>query len=238
MKITDEQLSAFLDNELPATEMEQVRSALATDETVAERLAQFAQVDEIASRRAELLTQSPLPPKVVALLEKRTSRQPNWLTKFLDFSWPTAAIAASLAVVVTLQFNNPDAASPDTPWQTIASVLETEPSGERYQQQSVGVLPRFSFVNQQGQYCRQYQVTQPQATTEAVACRDQSGVWQKVVEQATFSQVATSDFQTASGAQALDRILDTMMASAPLVGTDEKQLITTGWQVQQSEQTP
>ena len=45
MKIDDQTLSAFLDNELPANEMEAIRNAIAEDEQLALRLAELSEVD-------------------------------------------------------------------------------------------------------------------------------------------------------------------------------------------------
>ncbi len=45
MTISDEQLSAFLDAELPEDEMELVRQGLIDDENLANRLAELAMVD-------------------------------------------------------------------------------------------------------------------------------------------------------------------------------------------------
>ena len=45
MKMTDETLSAFLDNELTDAEMEAVRDQIEKDPTLADRLAEMASVD-------------------------------------------------------------------------------------------------------------------------------------------------------------------------------------------------
>lgn len=66
--ITDDMLSAFLDNALSASDMERVREAMAQDLTVADRLAELAQVDMVVKKAADVATRIPLPAAVVQLL--------------------------------------------------------------------------------------------------------------------------------------------------------------------------
>jgi len=66
--LTDEKLSAFLDGELDAVEMEMVREAIAQDATVSDRLAALADVDRVVKAAAEKATAVALPEEIVALL--------------------------------------------------------------------------------------------------------------------------------------------------------------------------
>ena len=66
--ITDDMLSAFLDNALSAGDMERVRDAMAQDLAVADRLAELAQVDMVVKKAADVATRRPLPAAVVHLL--------------------------------------------------------------------------------------------------------------------------------------------------------------------------
>lgn len=68
MILTDEKLSAFLDGELDAVEMEMVREAIAQDATVSDRLAALADVDRVVKAAAEKATAVALPEEIVALL--------------------------------------------------------------------------------------------------------------------------------------------------------------------------
>lgn len=61
MKPTHEQLSAYLDDELPADEREQVRDALEQDPALAARLEQMRAVDERLRARSETLSDRPCP---------------------------------------------------------------------------------------------------------------------------------------------------------------------------------
>lgn len=230
MKITDVQLSAFLDNELSSAEMEQVRGAIATDEKLAERLAQLAQVDDIASKRAELLMQTPLPDPILAMLD---DPQPNdkstWFNSWLSFSWPTAAIAAALAIVVTLPLASFWQEDSDAQWQMVTAILETQPSGATYTNAEFEVVPRFSFISNNGHFCRQYLIVEASAAAEAIACRTADGNWQEIARHAAATTALSGNYQTASGQHTLDLVLDEIMSSAPLVGNAEQRLLDSGW---------
>ncbi len=229
MKITDVQLSAFLDNELSAAEMEQVRYAIATDEELAERLAQLAQVDEIASKRTEVLMQTPMPDAVMAMLDEPQSNDSSWFTSWLNFSWPTAAIAAALAIVVTLPLASFWQEDADAQWQMVTAILETQPSGASYTNADLEVAPRFSFISNEGNFCRQYLIVDASMAAEAIACRSADGNWQEIARHAAATTALSGDFQTASGQHTLDLVLDEIMSSAPLVGNAEQRLLDTNW---------
>lgn len=68
MILSDEKLSAFLDGELDAVEMDTVRDAIAHDVTVSDRLAALADVDRVVKVAAEKATAVALPKEIVALL--------------------------------------------------------------------------------------------------------------------------------------------------------------------------
>ena len=68
MTISDEMLCAFLDAELSDDDMEHVRTAIASDLALSDRLASLAQVDMMVKAAADAATQKPLPNSVVALL--------------------------------------------------------------------------------------------------------------------------------------------------------------------------
>ncbi|CAB9495778.1 anti-sigma factor [Alteromonas macleodii] len=68
MILSDEKLSAFLDGELDAGEMDTVREAIAHDVMVSDRLAALAEVDRVVKVAAEKATAVALPKEIVALL--------------------------------------------------------------------------------------------------------------------------------------------------------------------------
>ena len=160
MSITNEQLSAFLDGELPEADMQHVREAIAIDMSLADKLAALAEVDVMVKSAAEKATATALPKSVLMLLEQETDsnigdhndsdKSENVAVKkhngneVLAFpaqrkrrKWyaPVAA-AASFAALAGLVFIQTDSAvepgiSPViSQWASISSVLDSTLTGE------------------------------------------------------------------------------------------------------------
>ncbi|MDO6567013.1 anti-sigma factor [Alteromonas sp. 1_MG-2023] len=68
MTVSDDMLSAFLDAELSDEDMEYVRTAIANDLALSDRLASLAQVDMMVKASADVATQKPLPSSLVSML--------------------------------------------------------------------------------------------------------------------------------------------------------------------------
>ena len=66
--ISDEQLSAYIDGELPPEEMARVRAAIAADPALAARARQFERVDALLAEFSSGIDAEPLPEAVLALL--------------------------------------------------------------------------------------------------------------------------------------------------------------------------
>jgi anti-sigma factor RsiW len=67
-EVSDEQLSAFLDAELPAAEMEAVREQISRDENLANRLAELAMVDTQVASHYRRIDEQPMPEAITRLL--------------------------------------------------------------------------------------------------------------------------------------------------------------------------
>jgi anti-sigma factor RsiW len=74
MKMTDETLSAFLDNELTDAEMEAVRDQIEKDPTLADRLAEMASVDAELQAHYGSIDDRPMPASITRMLEEKASR--------------------------------------------------------------------------------------------------------------------------------------------------------------------
>lgn len=160
MNVSNEQLSAFLDGELPEAEMQYVREAIAIDISLADKLAALAEVDVIVKSAAEKATATALPKSVLMLLEQEAGLSTGDLNdtdqsenlsdrkeksnKVLAFSvqrkrrkWyvPLAA-AASFAALAGLVFVQQDrTVTPGTSllasqWDRVSSVLDLKLTGE------------------------------------------------------------------------------------------------------------
>jgi len=242
MNINDETLSAFLDGELPPAEMQQVRAQLAEDPTLADRLAELSAVDERVSERAHAIDERPLPSGVQKLLEEDDA-QPESAQVIAFPLWRRArqalnaqtGIAAAIALAfgfglaqVTENFGDPQTGA----FQPVAERLETLPSGtSEALPDGREITPRLTFVNRDGQHCRQYTVTGAGERSENIACRAQQpdAGWEEL---ASIRQPAAEpgSYQTASGGSLLDSALDQMMDGGIIEPDREQQLIERNWQ--------
>lgn len=243
---SDEILSAFLDGELPAMEMTAVRAAIAQDISLADRLATLAMADKLVRQHAHALDQQPMPAAVLALLETATaSPQANTRqsasAQILPGPWQRwrqqplrpLALAASVALVLSIAvgyLNRPsDTGSALPTLAQYTSSLDSTPSGTAAGIGSATLLTRFSFRNQAGQYCRQYQLVAPGYSSENIACR-QDDNWTLLVSAQLPVQANPDNFQPATSATSeLDALLDTLMQGPALDLATEAEVIRQGW---------
>jgi len=235
MNISDERLSAFLDAELPEAEMEAIRQALADNEQLAERLAELAMVDELVARSAASIDSQPLPAQINQLL---AASQPDAKVIAFPLAWPLArrlrqlarnnlAIAASVMLVMAVGAFQLLAPRQDH-WQAVAQLLETGRSGQQLMASDGSRLnARLSFTDQQGDYCRQFQLRDRTGVSEQIACRRQ-GQWQPVAS-VPVKPKAPGSYQTASGESPLDEQLDHMISGDPLDAAAEAAAIAKHW---------
>jgi negative regulator of sigma E activity len=242
MKINDETLSAFLDGELPAADMEQVRAQLAEDPTLADRLAELSAVDELVSQHAHAIDERPLPQGLQQLLEDDDVKPqsadvitfPLWRRARQALN-PQTGIAAAVALVFGFglaQITDNFGSQQVDAFQPIAQHLETLPSGtSQALPDGRQITPRITFVNREGQYCRQYRVTGAGERSENIACRTQQAGngWEQLASVRQPS-AEPGTYQTASGGSLLDSTLDQMMAGGIIEPSQEKQLIERDWQ--------
>ncbi|HJS16906.1 MAG TPA: hypothetical protein VJ795_17670 [Rheinheimera sp.] len=228
MKITDEMLSAFLDSELPEPQMQHIRELLLQDEQLAERLAALAEVDLLLRQQASLIDGTPVPQQLMALLDEPEQgsviRFPFWRRLAQPRRWHSAAaacmaFAAGYAMVLWQQ---------QDPWSEISVALETQPAGASYQLGTDSTLtPHLTFLDQQGRYCRHYQISSTTELSQQLACRSAEG-WQ--LEAMVKADVKDGQmYQTASGTAVLDPVIDQMISGQVLSLSGEQQLIQQGW---------
>lgn len=236
MKITDETLSAFLDHELSAREMDAVRDAISEDEALGERLTELASIDASVRQHAAAIDSRPMPKAITALLQDNTVVYLSAWQRSRRFVTRHAAMAASVLLVIGfsagyISTNTGDADSV-TATQLLNASLDSTPSGETVTlANNASLQPRFSFVDQDGQYCRQYQLQGSDSVTENVACRQQNG-WQVVATVETFDLSLQEDYRPATGTFLLDSTLDAMMEGNPLSMEEENSVIRRQWSAQ------
>lgn len=235
MKVSDEQLSAFLDAELTAEEMEWVRQQLMDDEELANRLAELAMVDEQIATHYASIDQVPMPESVSCLLMPQLTPQPQTaqiiafpLRKKLQKIFQpqvAAAACAALVIVGSIQFFS---GKQQDNWSAVAQVLDTQISGNtKTLDDGSHVKPRLTFLNRDGDYCRQFQISNQQQSSENIACR-RNNQWELQIslEQKT---TAAEDYQTASGGSVLDATLDDLMQGEVFDASAEENAIANAW---------
>ncbi|MEX1034260.1 MAG: hypothetical protein WDZ30_12925 [Cellvibrionaceae bacterium] len=246
MKINDDVLSAFLDAELSDAEMKTVREKLAEDQTLSDRLAELSAVDDqVAARYAEIDAR-PLPESVSAMLASEEAHSakviafPLWRRAqrgLQEQLQQHAGMAAALALAIGLGAGQlfPSAGSGgNNEWSAVAQGLENTPSGVTAALDNGNQLtPRLSFVNQQGLYCRQFQLRESSRASENIACRaaenGDSGSWQLAASIQLAAIQRPGNYQTASGGSRLDSALDEMMDGEAFDANAEKALIAEHW---------
>ncbi|MBL1271707.1 MAG: hypothetical protein COB25_009775 [Oceanospirillales bacterium] len=242
MTSVDETLCAFLDCELSPEEMQQIRNRLAVEPALAARLGELALVDQTLKAHYGEIDGRPLPEAVNQMLAT-TRDEPERPNKVLRFPlWQRLqahtgkAIAAALVAGFALaQWLSLTPAGTDAAWHSVAQGLETTPSGvSSTLATGEQLMPRLTFVNQEGEYCRQFRLQGHARSSENIACRSaaDTGGWSLAVRVEVADTVPADRYQVASGGSVLDDTLDQMI-SGPLVAPDaELRLIQQNWAAQ------
>ena len=247
-------LSAFLDSELSEADMGLVREAMIDDESLADRLAELACVDEAVRLAAACIDDKPLIPALEALIAasaetpvakeprakqgdvdnvvsinaKRKTASEDKARRFWQQPWAVAASVAAIAGLSWQLLQTPV----DRDWQATAQALDTAVSGQVFEtDQGLQIKPVMSFADQQNRLCRYYlQQNLSGAASEAVACKH-DGSW---VQEREAKSSPWTEYQTASGSRQADQWLDELINGSPLTATQEQSAINNQWQPQQT----
>ena len=234
MNISDEQLSAFLDAALADSEMQLIREHLAEDENLVARLADLAMVDPIVQQHYAQIDQQPLPETLLALLQhdttlpKTDSDNVIYLSRWQHVQQQWQRYAAAVACVALFggygisQLNSPEPGSMLAIQPAVQQHLSQSVSGQTYDVTGQQLTPQLSFVNQDGDFCRQYSLQSASERSEHIACQQQ-GQWQLKASIASLPVMAQTGYQTASGGSALDAMLDQFMVGPALTLAEEQQ---------------
>ena len=240
MILSDEMLSAFLDAQLSPAEMDTVRQHLLNDEQLTERLADLAMVDGLVQQHYAQIDLRPMPEAILQLLDQHAPSSTVTPGKATVITFPLwrrlqqqlqrhAAAAACIALFTgygVSQLSGP--AQPGLAGLSVEVVqlLNSSPSGRSYPLDDQQLTPQLSFINQQGDFCRQYSRQSQAEFSENIACRH-NGQWrlQASVNLDLPDAANAGQYQAASGGSILDNILDNMMAGGALDATTEQQYL-------------
>lgn len=249
MTISDEKLSAFIDGELPDSEMAAISAKLHDDTQMAERLAALAEANNKVVSAYAPIVDEPVPERILKMLQpvsdaptesvgnvvridtaKSKPRQRNWL----------AALAASLTLALGYWMGlGDDANNFDEQWvgtitaaHPLFNVLEQTPSATIVTLPGRGKItakPILSFKSRSGDYCREYQTQSKVSATRGVACRKET-VWEVVMVSKTGVD-GGDGYRTASGYsdKHIEQLVDEMMLDVPLGAEEERTLLSQQW---------
>lgn len=238
-----QQLSSYIDGELTAVQNAELEQRLASDSSLQMQLRALQRVNRQFIELAGKPDPAHVPAAVSALL-KNPQYKASQQAKILPFPVrhrrtlsAGMALAASLVLALTIGFSGQNTNISDEPGQdnTVATALdnitssadEWTPLADNRQLRAV-----LSFANNEGQWCREYQLRQDASQWRGVACRNENG-WQDALLLKDNSLPAnTANYQPA-GAGDVDVIgnyIDTHSVDIPLSAAQEAEVIARKWQ--------
>ncbi|MBQ4832084.1 hypothetical protein J8L70_02400 [Pseudoalteromonas sp. MMG010] len=232
MMIDDKTLNAFLDNELSETQMEQVRHAIAQQEDLALRLAELSEVDMLVKQHAQHIDNLPLSHSLANTINNLPNSNvveiSRW-QKLKTSSKKQLAIAASVAIACTVSlvsYMQQEQLQLDS---RIVQVLEKQLSGDKANiDQSLAVTANLSFINNNGEFCRQYTVFKAKTQQAMIACKQQKK-WQMNAQGPLINHNQQSYSMASHDAQ-LDNYIDETLKGQPLDRSQEQHARSSNWQ--------
>lgn len=138
------------------------------------------------------------------------------------------AIAASVAVAAGLFATVFTQSNTGNSWQEVVQILEQKTSGnEQVLSNGQTIKTQLTFTNQQGDFCRQFDINNEQDIEHNIACRVNQK-WElnlTVIEQKHITQ----NYQTATSTSLLREQIDSMAVGDFLDKQQEQQVINNRW---------
>lgn len=235
--IDDETLSAFLDGELPEPEMQKIRTTLASNTELSERLRMLGMADQAVKLLSRAVDHEPLPESVLQLLggddrETAPAAHPTTFARFRPMLAPALGFCLLLLAVGLVFVSNREPMNETGAFPAIAeysAYLDTLPSGETVSLAGARLQNRFSFISTGGEYCRQYQLITDTMASENIACRS-GNEWELAAALSSPAIPDDSEFRPAGIQDDLNRLLQDMMQGSALDLETEQALIGSRWQ--------
>lgn len=255
--ITDTDLTAYIDDEATPDEARRLEERISREPGAIRRLLDLVRADKVATAYFTSIDDRPLPAGIEAVLARfdepiaadgghggdNVVALPHRPRPFRARHMLTAAsVALLIGVGVGAMLRGAPGGAPETGGglqriaadQPLYGVLERAPSGETLALDGGerGFATALStFRSSDGSYCREYELSDPEALSQGIACRQSGGGWSV---RALLTEPTASDdgmFRTASEDRPalLVGAKDSLAAGAPLTADDELALIESSW---------
>ncbi|QFU75461.1 hypothetical protein EY643_07210 [Halioglobus maricola] len=224
----NQQLSQYLDGELDVFSSRALEQRLQQEPELAATLDRMKGQDVAIRSALQQTAEAPAsvramltPASNVVALPQRKAR-PAW----------QYAIAASLVAAAGLAISPTWQSAPNAQ-QMLAEVLETSPSmasGWETLDNGSQVRPVLSFKDNEGNWCREFLITEADEASRGVSCRE-AGEWQTQVLAATEIPGDATQFRPAGAtdADSVANFLADQTDSIPLSAAEEAALIENHW---------
>lgn len=229
MIVSDEDLSAFADNELEGDRKAEVAAAIAADPELARTVEQHRALRARLGVHFSPIAEQEVPTRLTDMLQTRdrvvdlsAARQRKTVrASGIRWGWFAApALAASLALAVFLPRSGetPEGYAPPD----LSEVLDTQVAATGGQDVETRIL--LSFQRKNGQFCRAFS----SGESSGIACRDNTG-W-ALVEEADGTSSAGSEFRQAGSSLADLLEQAQQMANGPALNAEaERAAMETDW---------
>lgn len=252
MKITDEELMAYADGELPPLDAKRIEAAMAEDADLAARVARFRAVRRALKTAYDSVVSEPVPEHLRALLGDVAASEPETPPRRVEpvapidlaakreqrtrrFGPPAwAAMAASLVIGVLagrgLLAQNDDLFTRDGLYASTAltEALNTQlASSDRNDATRIGL----TFRAQSGEICRTFTHEARESVTAGLACRDENR-WAVRMALTEPSAQSAGYSQAGATAPAVLEAVDAIIAGDAFDAEQERQARDANWTAQ------
>lgn len=241
MAITNKEIMAYVDGELPPQDVPRVEAALAASAEY-RAIADGHRKITMAVRMAyDDMLRQPVPDHILAALDRPGQGEvirPSFGRRVSpQFAMAASlALAAGLALALVWQGNSSTSPSDGVAARgSLASALDTvgarqmlrSPTGER-------ITPVVTYPQKGGGWCREYRMTGNGTSSSAgIACRDPgANSWQIVVHLPWIPPAAVADkdiVPSGPAPEAVDAVAEQKQGGTPLTAAEEAAQIARGW---------
>jgi len=247
---SDEILSAYLDDELPKSQRQELENALEADDDLRARLERLSAVDAHFLEGIDEIAGQDIPSHILGLLndEKVVAYVPK--PKMKRWVYPIAAsliisLFSGMGFVAGQKNYKPNHTlfvSNISPSHPLFAVLETSSSAELTSIETnadIKVEMLLSFKSIDERYCRQFNLQRTHQAYEALACKD--GIdWQIMALGLSAANLDKEVYHTATGiaSPAVEAAIDLIIQGDPLSLEEEDRLIQSLWHDVENEPQP